>query len=45
MIARTKADHRYGRILLCYIKGDEAALSLYKNWDLHILEKEMEMKL
>ena len=30
IIARMKAEHRYGRILLCYIEGDEAALSLYK---------------
>ncbi|MCD7737879.1 MAG: GNAT family N-acetyltransferase [Lachnospiraceae bacterium] len=30
IIARMKAEHRYEKILLCYIEGNEAALSLYK---------------
>ncbi len=30
VIERMKAEHRYRRILLCYIEGNEAATSLYR---------------
>ncbi|MCD8398681.1 MAG: GNAT family N-acetyltransferase [Lachnospiraceae bacterium] len=29
IIERMKAEHRYEKIMLCYIEGNEAALSLY----------------
>lgn len=30
IIERMKAEHRHEKILLCYIEGNEAALSLYR---------------